>query len=367
MSYAPGFSADVFISFGEAAEADASWLVGFKSTLVGVLRAQLKDRQLDPVVYASGADEPHRLSAADAAVLVAVLSPGSEFADDLGSFLAASEGRPGGTAAAGARLFRVVRRPVTDEPEQLGKAPAFEYKPEDDGNPVKSGQATMELGALVAESLEELRASALTDAGSERQAAERIKVTAWLELQAGDEPSSPETPASERPIESAPEPEAAGVATDKPYIFILHSAEDAAAVLPLKAYLESEGRYEVGCSADFAGDARDTQAVQEAFDIFASECDACLLFYGNAGAEWVTSTLKKFAQAQDRRPAGRDILARTLLCIPPGAPEKSSQADPPRMGSVQFVRYAAEQEVFEVADLTHFLEGLGSTGGAADA
>ncbi len=367
MSYAPGFHADVFISFGDAAGADASWLVGFKSTLVGVLKAQLTDKDVDPVVYASGTQEPQALSAADAAVFVAVLAPESEFAADLEVFLAASEARPGGGGAAEERMFAALRRPVDLVPEPLRSAPTFEYRPEDDGNPVKSGQATMELGAKIAERVEELKAGAADESGTEPPDAPRVKVTAWVELSTSDGAPPVESAARTQPTTGGPGSPVTRAAGDKPYIFIMHSAEDAAAVLPLRDYLEKDGRFEVGCSADFAGEALDTQTVQETFDIFASECDACLLFYGNAGAEWVMGSLKKFAQAQDRRPAGRAMLARTLLCVPPDAPEKSAQADPPRMGAVQFVRYATDKEVFEAADLDQFLNGIDAVEGTTDA
>lgn len=362
MSYASGFNADVFISFSGAGDADGSWLLGFKSTLIGVLNSQLRDKARDPIVYASGAGEHQDISAGEAAVFVAVVSPDSAYAKDHADFRVASERRPGGAEAAAGRVFRVDRRPVDEVPELLANVPAFEYSPEDDGNPVKSGQQTMELGAEIAKRLEELRASEVTEERSQSSVPERVQVTAWLEL--SDEAGSP----SSRPAPSAPSGELTPRAErDKPYIFILHAAEDGAAVLPLKAHLERDGGFEIGCSADFAIDQAHTREVEEAFDMVASECDACLVFYGNAGAEWVANSLKKFAQAQVKRPSERSILGRALLCIPPGRQGKVDQANPPRMGSFTFARYPATGEVFQAEDLETFLSGITSARGAADA
>ena len=61
------------------------------------------------------------------------------------------------------------------------------------------------------------------------------------------------------------------------------------------------------------------------------------------------------------------ILARALLCIPPGEHEKADQANPPRMGSVTFVRYAAQDEVFKAEALDTFLSELSSRAPPADA
>jgi len=366
MSYAPGFKADVFVSFGGANDADTSWLEFFKLNLAMVLKGQLDGP--DPVVHSSSSTGQPGVSAGDAAVMIAVVSPESDLTGDLDAFLVASERRQGGAEAAATRLFRVDRRPVGDVPAPLGNVPVFEYSPEDDGNPVKGGQQTMELGAQIAKRLEELRAGDVDGSQQHSPGPERVQVTAWLEFSDGTASPDSQAPSAVPSAPSVPsEGPPARVERDKPYIFILHSAEDGAAVLPLRAYLERDGRYEVGCSADFAIDQVHTREVEEAFDMVASECDACLLFYGNAGAEWVASSLKKFAQAQIKRPTERDILARALLCIPPGRQGKVDQANPPRLGSFTFARYPAQGEVFQAEDLETFLSGITSAGSVADA
>jgi len=364
MSYAPGFEADVFISFAGAGDADTSWLEVFKFNLIMALKSQLDGP--DPVVYARGGAEQYDVSPRDAATLIAVVSPGSELTDDLSAFLAASAAHPSDDRPGSGRLFKLVRRPLEEEPEAIASLPPFEYLPEDDGDLGKSGQQTMLLGAEVAARLKELKESDSGAQESQKAAAERVQVTAWLEFSDDVPGASSEAAGASRPGAGvSPEAESdalAGVPAhrDKPYIFILHAAEDGAAVLPLRAHLERDGRYEVWCSADFATADHDTQQVQEEFDMYASDCDACLLFYGNAGKAWVANSLRKFAQAQDKRSRERSILARALLCIPPEQQEKADQANPPRMGSVTFVRYTAQGEVFKAEDLDTFLNELAS-------